>query len=104
MKILLCNCPPDQAERLARVALEARAACVNLIPGVRSLYVWAGEVCDEGETTLVIKVAEAAQAAVRAALIAAHPYDVPEVIAVAVDEAASHGPYVAWVRAAAEEG
>ncbi|MFN3197425.1 MAG: divalent-cation tolerance protein CutA [Bradymonadia bacterium] len=98
MKIVLCNCPPDAAPTIARAVVEAGvAACVNLIPGVRSIYSWEGEICDDVETTLLIKTSEAQVGALRVALLEAHPYDVPEVVVVDVNDEASHGPYVGWV-------
>ncbi len=101
MRVVLCNCPPDGAADLARTLVEdGLAACVNVLPGVRSFYVWDGAVQDDAESTLLIKVAAEGVDALRAALIDRHPYDVPEVVVLAVDADASHGPYVDWVRAA----
>jgi periplasmic divalent cation tolerance protein len=101
MRVILCNCPPEAAEALAEAMVVAGlAACVNLLPGVRSIYVWQGAVCRDAETTLLLKVAAEGVDALRAALVAAHPYDCPEVLVLPVDVAASHQPYVDWVRAA----
>lgn len=98
MHVVLCNCPPDQAEAVARAALEARAAaCVNLVPGIRSLYHWEGKLCDDAETTLILKTSAERVEALRAVLVEAHPYDVPEVVVLDVNDDASHGPYVDWV-------
>lgn len=99
MVVVLCNAPPDHAERIARELVESRlAACVNLLPGVRSIYRWGGEVCDEVEHTLLIKVSTEGVAALSAHLVASHPYEVPEILVLPVDQAASHAPYLAWVR------
>lgn len=99
MYVVLCNCPPDRAAEIARpLVVEGLAACVNLVPGVRSLYVWEGAVQDEVETTLLIKVAADRVDALRARLRALHPYQVPEILALPVDTARSHPDYVAWVR------
>lgn len=104
MRVILCNCPPAVAADVARALVEQRlAACVNLLPGVRSLYAWQGEICDEAEVTLVIKAPAARLDALREALLRLHPYEVPEIVALAVDVAASHAPYVEWVRATAAE-
>ena len=101
MKIVLCNAPKDVAPALAKQLLEANlAACINLIGPVRSLYRWQGETCDDEEMTLLIKVAAARAEALREALVEAHPYEVPEVLFLAVDEGLSHGPYIDWVRGA----
>jgi periplasmic divalent cation tolerance protein len=102
MRVILCNCPPAAAPELARALVEQKlAACVNLLPGVRSIYAWEGQVCDEPETTLIIKAPASALSALRETLRRLHPYDVPEIVALAVDVAASHAPYVDWVRATA---
>jgi periplasmic divalent cation tolerance protein len=82
LRVVLCNCPPDAAEAIARALVESsHAACVNLIPGVRSFYRWQDKLCDDGETTLLIKTSEARLPALQALLIALHPYEVPEIIA-----------------------
>lgn len=79
--VLLNNCPPEQAQTIAYGLVEARvASCVNMLPGVRSVYRWQGQVCDEAEVTLLIKTTASRQQACIDALIALHPYTVPEVI------------------------
>ncbi len=101
MRVVLCNCPPDAASDLARGLIEDRlAACVNVVPGVRSLYVWEGRVCDDAESTLLIKVRAEGVAALRDAIVARHPYTVPEIVVLGVDVDACFGPYVDWVRGA----
>jgi periplasmic divalent cation tolerance protein len=99
VRVVLCNCPPADAERIARAVLDARAAaCVNIVPGVRSFYWWEGAVCDEAESTLLFKTAAERVGALRDTLRAAHPYAVPEIVVLEVDAAASLGAYVDWVR------
>lgn len=99
MYVVLCNCPPDRAVDIARpLVAEGLAACVNLLPGVRSLYVWEGAFQDEAETTLVIKVAAERVDALRERIRALHPAQVPEILALPVDTARSSPDYVAWVR------
>ena len=79
--MLLSSCPSDQAQAIAYGLIEASvASCVNMIPGVRSVYRWQGQICDEPEVTLLIKTTQARQQACIDALIALHPYTVPEVI------------------------
>lgn len=100
MRVVLCNCPPEGAPALARGLVEGRhAACVNIVPGVRSVYRWQGEIVDDAEATLVIKTAADRLDALRVAILALHPYEVPEIVVLEVDAAASYGPYVDWVRA-----
>lgn len=98
MYVVLCTAPPDGPDAaLARTLLEQGvAACVNLVGGVRSLYVWEGAVQDDAETLLVIKTAR--PDALADVIRAHHPYDTPEIVTLDVDEAHSDPRYVAWVR------
>jgi periplasmic divalent cation tolerance protein len=96
--LMLCNAPDAEiAQRLARTLVESRfAACVNLLPGVQSVYRWQGAVETASEVTLLVKTTGAQVAAVEAALVAAHPYDVPEVVAWPAGQV--NAPYLAWVQ------
>jgi len=86
----------DKAAEVARTLVSAQlAACVNLVPAVRSIYRWHGEICDERETLAIVKTTRERFEALRERLIALHPYEVPEVIALSVD--GGHAPYLAWV-------
>jgi periplasmic divalent cation tolerance protein len=71
------------------------AACVNLVPGLRSIYRWKGEILDEPETLLVIKTTAEHVAAVAASMPELHPYEVPELLALAPTEGLA--PYLAWL-------
>lgn len=99
MKILLvhCTCPDrDHAERIARTLVEERlAACVNLLPGLRSIYRWQGMVESADETLLLIKTAADRFDALQARLRALHPYELPEIVAVEI--AAGLPPYLDWI-------
>lgn len=100
LRVVLCNCPPDRAEAIARAVLEARlAACVNVIPQVRSLYLWKGAIESETEATLLIKTRASLLARLTEAIKASHPYDVPEVIALSVAPEEGNADYLAWLLA-----
>lgn len=73
------TCPDlETAERLARAALAAHVtACANILPGVRSLYHWEGEIAEDGEVLVIFKTSDRARPALVAFLEAEHPYDVP---------------------------
>lgn len=89
---------PDAAEgsRLAHLLVGERlAACVNLVPGVQSVYRWEGAVQEDAEVLLIAKTEASRLDALIARLEAAHPYDVPEVLALPV--AGGSAPYRAWV-------
>jgi periplasmic divalent cation tolerance protein len=103
MKIALTNCPPAQAERIARALVEeGLVACVNAHP-VRSVYRWKGAIEAEDEVTLVMKAPAESLARLRARLVELHPYELPEFVVLGVDLEASLPAYVAWVRAAGGE-
>ena len=98
--VLLTTVPPDErGPAIARALVEERlAACVNLVPGVRSIYRWDGAVADDREQLAVIKTRRDRVDALVARLVALHPYEVPEAVVVPVD--GGHPPYLAWVRGA----
>ena len=99
MKAILVLTTTDTAERarnMAAALVEAgEAACVSIIPGVRSIYRWEGEVCDEAELLLLIKTAEEKFEAVRSRIRQLHSYQIPEVIALPV--AAGDPDYLRWM-------
>lgn len=98
--VLTCFCTSPDAENAAVIArhlvTEGLAACVNLLPGVRSIYKWEGKVTEDAEVMLVIKTTRARLATLAQRLSALHPYELPELIAVPV--CAGSQPYLAWVR------
>ncbi len=95
-KIVLSTCPPEKAADLARLLVEGRyAACVNVIESARSFYLWEGKLQEDGESLLVIKTAAERSGDLIAALKKAHPYDVPEIVA--LDITAGHRAYLEWV-------
>jgi periplasmic divalent cation tolerance protein len=96
--LILCTCPDaDSAARIARALVEERlAACVNRVPGLASVYRWQGEIHEDSEVLLLIKTRGELFESLRARLVALHPHDVPEVIA--LDIAAGHAPYLEWLR------
>jgi periplasmic divalent cation tolerance protein len=95
--VVLCTCPTSEAAtRIADALVEERlAACVNVMPGLRSTYRWEGEVHRDDEMLLVIKTVRARFEEVRARILSLHPYELPEVIAVEVT--AGHAPYLDWI-------
>jgi periplasmic divalent cation tolerance protein len=95
--VVLCTFPSDEvASDIARLLLERRlAACVHLFPTGRSLYHWEGTLCDDAEVTALCKTTPAAFATLRDALVDAHPYDCPEVLALPVAD--GHDDYLRWL-------
>ena len=66
-----------------------------MVPGVASFYRWKGEVCRDEERLLVIKTRAEKVEALREALVALHPYELPELVALPIE--AGHAPYLAWL-------
>jgi periplasmic divalent cation tolerance protein len=96
VRVLLCTCPRDAAGRIAEGLLERRlVACVNAIDGVASRYRWKGKLQQEEETLLVLKTEEGRVAEVIAALSDLHPYEVPELLSLPVEQGSE--PYLRWV-------
>ncbi|MFN6016564.1 MAG: divalent-cation tolerance protein CutA, partial [Verrucomicrobiota bacterium] len=71
------------------------AACVNLLPGAESIYHWQGKVESAPEVLALFKTTKALWPEFEQALAQAHPYEVPEIIAIRPDAVA--GPYRAWL-------
>lgn len=85
----------DSARQLAQKLVgEQLAACVNILPGVESIYFWQGKIEQSDEVLLLIKVPEAGYEAVQQRLKTLHPYQVPELIALPVVKALPE--YVQW--------
>ncbi|MGE0830528.1 MAG: divalent-cation tolerance protein CutA [Hyphomonadaceae bacterium] len=105
--LMLYSTWPNSESALAcgRALIEGRlAGCASVLPGVTSVYRWEGAVQTEGEAVLLVKTSAAQAAQARDLILARHPYDLPCLIALPVEAAASHGAYLDWVRAETESG
>ncbi len=104
--VVLSTCgSAEEAERIARRLTEKRlAACVNIVPGMRSIYRWQGGIEDSAEWLLLIKSRRDLFVPLRAAIEKNHSYEVPEIVALAIVDG-SPG-YLGWLErelAAGEE-
>ena len=94
--VVLITAPPDRAAGLARQLVEEQLiGCANVISGVRSIYRWKGEICDDAECLLVCKTTRARLDLLKWRVGELHPYEAPEVLAVGVDAGAEK--YLAWL-------
>lgn len=82
--LVVCACPDvPEARRIADELVRLRlAACVNLVPAVESIYRWQGQIERASECLLLIKTADDRLDALTAQLVALHPYELPEILAV----------------------
>lgn len=96
-QIVLCTCPSEEvALELAGALVEkALAACVNIIPGIQSVYHWENRVETDREWLLVIKAPARTYPDLEAAITSLHPYELPEIIAVPI--IAGLPAYLAWM-------
>ncbi len=86
----------EAAADVARVLVEERlAACVNVLPPIRSIYRWEGQVRDEPEVLAVIKTTADRFGELQDRLVELHPYEVPEIVALQATDA--NLAYVQWV-------
>lgn len=93
--LILCTAPAGEAETIARKIIEERcAACVNITP-VHSVFRWEGEVLAEEEHLLICKTTEEQSRDLIQRIEEIHSYDVPEVLAVRVDD--GNRSYLDWV-------
>ena len=97
--LVLTNVPERAvAERLAEMLVEKRlAACVNILAPCRSVYRWRGAVQHDEEHPMLMKTTTERYPALEQALRAAHPYELPEIIAVPVERGLP--AYLQWVDA-----
>lgn len=98
MFLVLSTFPSEaKAAEVAQTLLaENLIACANLLPGVRSLYRWQGQLCDEAEVLVLLKCPAAGYAQLEARLRELHPYEVPEIVALRPE--AVLPAYAEWVR------
>lgn len=96
VRVVLCSVPEDRARALVDALLGERlVACANFVGPVTSRYVWKGAVEEAREVLLVMKTSASRVAVLRKRIVALHPYEVPEIVEVAVE--GGHPPYLQWV-------
>lgn len=75
----------EQAYLIAReIVARRQAACVNILPGIRSIYRWKGKICQDGEMMLLVKTLEGEFEGVAATIRELHSYELPEILSFSV--------------------
>lgn len=86
----------DQARRIAEALVERKlAACVNIVPKITSIFRWKGKVQESEEWLMLIKTTKTAFTRVRDAIKEMHPYELPECIAIEIDDGSEE--YLNWI-------
>jgi periplasmic divalent cation tolerance protein len=95
--VILNTCPDkESATKVANSLIERQlAACVNILPGLTSVYPWKGQIETGEEVLLIIKSTRSAYEAVETAIRETHPYELPEVVAVPI--VAGLQAYLSWI-------
>jgi periplasmic divalent cation tolerance protein len=98
-QIILSTCADrEQAGRIAHRLLELHlAACINILPGMPSLYRWQGSIETAAEVLLLIKTRAALSREVQSTIASLHSYEVPEFLVLSVSGGSE--PYLAWLEA-----
>lgn len=96
-ELILCTCPDrESSEKIARHVVESRlAACVNILPGLTSVFFWQDRLETTEEHLLLIKSQRACYPALERAIRALHPYEIPEIIALPVERGLPD--YLTWI-------
>lgn len=99
MRLVIVTAPMESAAALGRTVVEEKlAACVNIVPKVRSIYTWQGKLEDTEEAMLFFKTTDEGQKDLSRRLKALHSYDVPEIITIEVKDTEGNLDYLNWVR------
>jgi periplasmic divalent cation tolerance protein len=96
-QIILCTCPDKvTAEKIARLLVDDMlAACVNILPGMTSIYLWNEFIETAQEHLLLIKAHKSCYQAIEKTIIKHHPYELPEIIAVPIENGLPE--YLHWI-------
>jgi len=100
--LVLCTVPSEEsAQRIAQALVEEHlAACISIVPGIRSIYRWRDRICDDAELLLLIKTRRSLFPRLLQRIYDLHPYEVPEIQALEVGESAP--AFLEWLRISTE--
>jgi periplasmic divalent cation tolerance protein len=92
----------EEAKRIAKCLVEEKlAACVQMVPGLESVYIWQGKLYDEPEFLLLIKSRAYLFSRVAERVLSLHTYDVPEIVALRIAEGSK--PYMDWMESSIKQ-
>lgn len=96
--VILCTCPNMSTARdiAYRAVASKLAACVNIVPGVVSVYLWEDKVQQDQECQVIIKTKKSVEKELRDILFELHPYDLPEWVVLDITDASVD--YADWIR------
>ena len=96
-QLVLCTCPDEKvAATIAKNIIEQKlAACVNILPGLTSIYRWQADIETAEELLLFIKTRQDNYEALQTAINELHPYEVPEIIAIPINQGLPE--YLQWI-------
>lgn len=96
--LVYCTCPDEAAgaNLASRLVERGLAGCVNVLPGLTSIYKWHGEMKSGSEALLLIKCPAVKYAELEAEIVASHPYELPEIIAVSIETGLP--AYLHWIK------
>lgn len=95
--IILCTCPDQNTASMIadRLVSENLAACVNIVPGMTSIYRWQDRIETAQEHLLLVKTRRDIYQSVEQAIRLNHPYELPEIISVSLENALPE--YLEWI-------
>lgn len=95
--IALVSCPSGKGQELAKILVsEKLAACINVIPGLRSVYLWKDELVDDAEELMLAKTDKNTWNSFAQRVREIHPYEVPEIICIVIED--GYVPYLDWLK------
>ena len=92
----------EQAYTIAReIVARRQAACVNIVPGIRSIYRWKGKICKDGELLLIVKTLEGELEGVTETIRELHSYELPEILSFHVTKGEAN--FLDWIRSSVDK-
>ncbi len=95
-RVIFITAPVDKGEEIARYLVEHKlAACVNIVPAVKSIYWWQGKVEEDSESLLIVKTSSEKVGELIEKVRQIHPYSVPEIVSMRIEE--GNPDYLKWI-------